>query len=118
MRHLQVRFLILAGTVAILSGASAHAATSCAALANLGLPDNTVITSASTPQLPFTTPDAPLAFGGTATVDTPFCRVVAVARPVSDSVINIEVWLPTTGWNERFKGSAAAARAGDFHTAR
>ncbi|MDP9277886.1 MAG: tannase/feruloyl esterase family alpha/beta hydrolase [Gemmatimonadota bacterium] len=33
-----------------------------------------------------------------------FCRIQAVARPSSDSEINIEVWLPATGWNRRYLG--------------
>jgi hypothetical protein len=33
-----------------------------------------------------------------------FCRVQAVARPSSDSEINIEVWLPVTDWNHRYLG--------------
>ncbi len=39
-------------------------------------------------------------------LDTPaFCRVIAVARPTSDSVINIEVWIPDQHyWNKDFEG--------------
>src|SRR2546423_13152575 len=33
-----------------------------------------------------------------------FCRVRAVARPSSDSAINVEVWLPAAGWNRRYLG--------------
>jgi feruloyl esterase len=32
----------------------------------------------------------------------PFCRVAADLRPTPDSVIRIEVWLPTTQWNGKF----------------
>ena len=35
-----------------------------------------------------------------------FCRVRAVARPVSDSEIHIELWLPTlAAWNGKFEGT-------------
>lgn len=39
-------------------------------------------------------------------LDTPaFCRVVAMAKPTSDSVINFEVWIPTgERWNQDFLG--------------
>ncbi len=34
-----------------------------------------------------------------------FCRVVGVARPTTDSVINFEVWLPAvSSWNRKFEG--------------
>jgi feruloyl esterase len=33
-----------------------------------------------------------------------FCRVTATLTPMSDSNINIEVWLPETSWNGRFLG--------------
>jgi feruloyl esterase len=33
-----------------------------------------------------------------------FCRVSVTARPVSESRIGIEVWLPLNGWNQRFQG--------------
>src|SRR4051812_27681765 len=31
-----------------------------------------------------------------------FCRVVATAKPTSDSAIGIEVWLPAASWNGKF----------------
>jgi feruloyl esterase len=31
-----------------------------------------------------------------------FCRVVASLRPTSDSDIQTEIWLPTSGWNGKF----------------
>jgi feruloyl esterase len=91
----------------------ADATTPCADLESLVLSNNTTITSATAPQLPFTTPGTPLAYPAGATVSTPaFCRVVAVAEPTSDSVINIEVWLPTVGWNGRFKGVGGGGTRG------
>src|SRR5207249_9352586 len=32
-----------------------------------------------------------------------FCRVAATLKPTGDSDINIEVWLPATGWNGKFQ---------------
>jgi feruloyl esterase len=90
----------------------ASAATPCETLGSLILANNTIVTSATVPALPFTSPGAPLAFGAPATVTTPFCRVVAVAQPVNDSVINIEVWLPTDGWNGAFKGVGGGGTRG------
>lgn len=31
-----------------------------------------------------------------------FCRVIAVAQPTTDSQIRMEVWLPTSGWGNRY----------------
>ena len=41
-----------------------------------------------------------------------FCRVTAVARPSSDSDIKIEVWMPSTGWNGKFRGQGNGGFAG------
>jgi feruloyl esterase len=35
----------------------------------------------------------------------PFCRVLVVASPAPGSRINIEIWLPLRGWNEKFLGT-------------
>ncbi|KQT09317.1 hypothetical protein ASG30_12100 [Ramlibacter sp. Leaf400] len=43
----------------------------------------------------------------------PFCKVSAVATPTPDSLINIEVWLPTQAdWNGRFEGIGNGGYAG------
>jgi feruloyl esterase len=41
-----------------------------------------------------------------------FCRVVAVAKPVADSEIGIEVWLPASGWNGKLQGLGNGGFAG------
>lgn len=42
-----------------------------------------------------------------------FCRVVGVSRPVPDSVIGFEVWLPRPeAWNKRLEGVGNGAYAG------
>jgi hypothetical protein len=47
-----------------------------------------------------------------------FCRVQAVARPSSDSEINIEVWLPAAGWNRRYLGAGNGSFAGSINYSR
>ena len=42
------------------------------------------------------------------------CRVVAVARPTSDSNIKIEIWLPLAGWNGKFIGQGNGGFAGSI----
>jgi feruloyl esterase len=77
---------------AVLAGAAAAAPT-CEALAALTIP-NTTIESAVT--------GAP-----------PYCRVTAVAKPVPDSEIRIEVWLPPAErWNGKFLGTGNGGYSG------
>jgi pimeloyl-ACP methyl ester carboxylesterase len=43
----------------------------------------------------------------------PFCKVSAVATPTPDSLVSIELWLPTEGnWNGRFEGIGNGGYAG------
>jgi feruloyl esterase len=41
-----------------------------------------------------------------------FCRVVAEAKPTSDSGIKLEVWLPVSGWNGKLQGIGNGGFAG------
>jgi hypothetical protein len=43
-----------------------------------------------------------------------FCRVQAVSRPSSDSDIRIEVWLPASGWNQRYLGVGNGSYGGSI----
>ena len=75
-------------------------ATRCEDLAKLNPPVVTITSSTNIPAGRFTPP------GSSNALETPeFCRVVAVAKPTSDSVINIEVWIPSPQhWNREFLG--------------
>src|SRR5262249_9626252 len=42
----------------------------------------------------------------------PFCRITATLAPTADSQINIEVWLPESGWNGRFLGTGGGGFQG------
>jgi feruloyl esterase len=110
-----MKILILFCTLIL--GAAAVSAATCDSLASLALPDATV-TSAQTV--------APGAFkqpgGGRETVedaagptfkDLPaFCRVTATLKPSSDSDIKIEVWLPASGWNQKYQAVGNGGWAG------
>jgi feruloyl esterase len=80
----------------------AHAAT-CESLSHLVLPDTT-ITLAKSETAETYKPGVIEAPGPSLTDLPPFCRVAAVIRPTSDSEIKFEVWMPTAGWNGKFKG--------------
>lgn len=43
-----------------------------------------------------------------------FCRVVVEATPSADSSIKIEVWMPSDGWNGRFRGQGNGGFAGEI----
>src|ERR1700690_3385047 len=84
------------------------AAPSCDQLAQLALPD-TKITSAQFVAAGSFAPPASMApwLAGDPSFYKglpAFCRVTADAKPSSDSDIKIEVWMPTSGWNGKFRG--------------
>lgn len=79
---------------------------SCTSLFNLKLVDTTISYAAAVSP-PFTPP------GGGAAITTPFCRVVGVSNPTSDSTINFEVWLPAAAaWNSKFYSSTGGGSTG------
>ena len=92
----------------------------CESLTALAM-DSTVITSAvAVPAGPFSPSGA--ARGSTRPFPA-FCRVMALARPVPDSEIHIEVWLPPVeAWNGKIVGTgnggySGAIGYGDMETA-
>jgi feruloyl esterase len=90
----------------------AHAQTpNCERIAKLALP-NTTITSAqwvAAAQLKEANVSQSLA------AQLPdFCRVAAVLKPSADSIIKIEIWLPTTTWNGRLQSVGNGGLAGSI----
>src|SRR5215831_2349022 len=86
---------------ACLSCASARAATSCEDLGKLQLPNTTIVMASAVAAGTFTPP----AGAGAPQRDLPaFCRVVGAIKPVPDSDIQFEVWMPASGWNGKFQG--------------
>jgi hypothetical protein len=120
-----VAFLAISGTFvpcaqAVGAGLAppAPAPQSCEQLAQLALPD-TKITSAQTVAAGAFAPPAnttpwlvgdPNLYKGL----PPFCRVTAVAKPTPDSDIKIEVWMPSSGWNGKFRGQGNGGFAGEI----
>ncbi len=43
-----------------------------------------------------------------------FCRVIGLMAPSNDSSIRFEVWLPESGWNNRFQGVGNGGFAGNM----
>jgi feruloyl esterase len=107
----------LAVSAALVPSARAASQT-CEQLAQLALPD-TKITSAQTIAQGAFSPPASMApwLAGDPTFYKrlpAFCRVTADAKPTADSDIKIEVWLPSTGWNGKFRGQGNGGFAGQI----
>jgi Tannase and feruloyl esterase len=91
---------------------------SCEQLAQLALP-NATVTSAQTVAAGAFAPPANLTpwlsgdphFYSTLPV---FCRVQVTDKPSVDSDIKIEVWLPSGGWNGKFRGQGNGGFAGEI----
>ncbi|MCA2226067.1 tannase/feruloyl esterase family alpha/beta hydrolase [Nonomuraea aurantiaca] len=95
------------------SAASVTAAESgtCEGLTAMTLPDATVTLAESVPAGRYTSPD------GRVLPSVPaFCRVHGVAKPVPNSSIGFEVWIPQQGWNQRLLmfGNGGYSSAIDF----
>lgn len=99
------------------SAAPARAA-SCESLTSLSLPDTTitkaeVVSAGAFNPPPTVGPPPPIDFGPVIYTDLPaFCRVSATLKPTSDSDIQIEVWLPVSGWNGKYEAVGGGGWAG------
>ncbi|MGD0437471.1 MAG: tannase/feruloyl esterase family alpha/beta hydrolase [Bryobacteraceae bacterium] len=94
----------------LLTGAVLYAApASCESLAKLALPTTTIKIAESVAAGAFKPPQ------GAPIPDLPaFCRVAGVIKPSSDSDIEFEVWMPSTGWNRKFQGVGNGGFAGSI----
>jgi hypothetical protein len=100
-------------SLSFLSGAAAFAA-SCDSLAALKVPNLTVTSAKVIGVGAFAPP--PGAGLADKYKDVPeFCRVEGVISPAPDSHIEFEVWLPTSGWNNRYLGVGNGGFAGSIN---
>ena len=83
------------------------AAGTCEDLAKLALPNTTIQAAQPQPEGSFTPPE-----GKTFEKMPAFCRVVGLLAPSKDSNIQFEVWLPASGWNQKFQGIGNGGFAG------
>ena len=96
------------------------AAASCDSLSSLNIPHAT-ITAQAVAAGAFVPPAAPAkggkakGGGGNPYADLKaFCRVTVVSKPSSDSNINIEFWMPETGWNGNFLANGNGGWSGSI----
>ena len=101
--------------VLLFASAAADAQGACERLAAAKIPNTSITLAQTVAAGTFNGPPDP--FSGTdlsplyKTLPA-FCRIVAEARPATDSDIKLEVWLPVSGWNGRLQGLGNGGFAG------
>src|SRR3989442_5540848 len=112
-------------------GAAALAAMPCENLATLKLADTTITSAVLVPEGPPPArggggggaarggapggPQAAPARGAAPPANIPaHCRVQMELKPTSDSLIKMELWLPTQNWNGKFMGVGNGGFAGSI----
>lgn len=94
-------------------GVAPAPAATCEDLASLKLPDTTITLAQSVAAGAFTPPPDPFGFPIFPFKNVPaFCRVTGVIKPTSDSNIQFEVWMPSSGWNGKLQGIGNGGFAG------
>ena len=113
-RQLTNSFCITLLAAAVLTPIPAAAAP-CSSLTALTLPHITITSATDVTAGPFTRPGPANPEAATALNVPAFCRVIGVARPTSDSIINFEVWMPPAkAWNGKFLGVGNGAYYGSL----
>jgi pimeloyl-ACP methyl ester carboxylesterase len=104
--NVRVRLMAVAGaTAAAMLSFGAAAAVSCESLANLPLAETTITAAHEVPAGSFTPP------GSQPQSNLPaFCRVALTVAPA----IRVEVWMPKSTWNERYRGEGGGGYAGSI----
>jgi hypothetical protein len=95
----------------------AYAQDACERLTGAKIPNTTITLSQTVAAGTFNGPPAPKSGGELALLykSLPaFCRVVAEAKPTSDSDIKLEVWLPVSGWNGKLEGIGVGGFGGSI----
>ena len=115
VRKLVVVAFLVSGALVPCSRAAGQ---SCEQLAQLALPDTKVTAAQTVAAGAFAPPadTAPWLAGDPSFYKRlpAFCRVLANAKPSADSDIKIEVWLPISGWNGKFRGQGNGGFAGEI----
>ena len=101
------------------SGQKAATPSSCAALAHLSLSDTKIVLAERVRAGKFSPPELQQNPADTHIYKLlpAFCRVVARVAPTADSDIKVEVWMPVSGWNGKFRGQGNGGFAGEIYYA-
>jgi hypothetical protein len=103
---------MMRAAIFLIAAPIAFAAPNCEALAKLQLPHTTIAVAELRPAGDFAAPGA-----GTLKGLPSICRVAGSIKPSVDSDIRFEVWLPPTGWNQKFQGVGNGGFAGAINFA-
>jgi feruloyl esterase len=91
----------------------AFAGPTCESLSSFTLPHGAITTAATIAPGAFPAPPGRGPNAGAAYKSLPaFCRVAATLKPVADSEIKVEVWMPVSGWNGKLQSVGNGAWAG------
>ncbi len=90
-------------TALLLLACTPMCAATCESLASISLPKTTITSAQAYAAGEFTVRTLPA-----------FCRVLGVVRPVEDSELQFEVWLPAQHWNGKFRGVGNGGYAGSI----
>ncbi len=108
------RIFLAALLPAVLGYAATMArAASCESLSGLKLADTT-ITSAQTVAAGAFVPPGMTAPPASVKNLPAFCRVIMEIKPAKDSDIKVEVWVPLTGWNGKYRGQGTGGFSGQI----
>ncbi len=106
--------VLLPAAILALFQVPAHAqGQTCESLARLALPGNTTINIVQTLSGNFSATAAGTSYNVTGMPQ--FCRVAGVTKPGPNSNVNWEVWMPASGWNERFEQIGGGAIDGSIN---
>ena len=101
--------------ILLVSSAPAYAQDACERLTATRMPNTTITIAQTVAAGTFNGPPSPFSgidFSPLYKSLPAFCRVVAEAKPTSDSGIKLEVWLPVSGWNGKLQGIGNGGFAG------
>ena len=82
--------------------------------ARVTLSNASITSTTAVPAGDFSTPAQGVLPAGTIAAMPAFCRVIVQAAPTSDSSIGIEVWIPATGWNQKYMQLGTLAYSGFY----
>jgi len=109
-----MKFPILTLALIAMSAPALNAQQPCDQLMTLKLPHTSITSATLVPEGSFSASNS---LGNSPPVNVPArCVVKAVARPTSDSEINLERWLPPTGWNGKYQQAGNGGWAGAIPT--
>jgi len=106
--------------ILLVASAPAYAQDACERLSAAKIPNTTITLAQTVAAGAFNGPPAPKSGGELSLLykSLPaFCRVVAEAKPTSDSDIKLEVWLPVSGWNGKLEGIGVGGFGGSIDNA-